>query len=122
MKTSLLSIACAFLTVAAVNAQTVEKTTTTTTNSDGSSTSTSTTTTSSGTITEYTPGSTFIVKETTGPVTYRYGNSVTYVTKKGKVLTDDDVKLRIKVGKPVHVHYTRDGDARVISRVEVDDD
>ncbi len=121
MKTSLLSVACAFLTVAAVNAQSVEKTTTTTTASDGSST-TQSTTTSSGTITEYTPGSTFIVKETSGPVTYRYGGNVTYVTRKGKVLTDDDVKLRVKVGKPVHVHYTRDGEARVISKVEVDDD
>jgi len=122
MKTSILSIACAVLTAAAVNAQTTEKSTTTTTTADGASASTTTTTTSSGTITEYTPGSTFIVKETTGPVTYRYGGAVTYVTKKGKVLTDEDVKLRVKVGKPVHVHYTRDGDARVISRVEVDDD
>ena len=33
-----------------------------------------------------------------------------------------DVKARIKVGTPVSVHYATEGDARVISRVEVDDD
>jgi len=80
------------------------------------------TTTSSGTLTEYTPGSTFIMKEASGPVTYAYGPSVTYVTKSGKVLTDDDVKTRIKVGSPVHVTYRTEGDRRLISRVEVDDD
>src|SRR5213082_344953 len=83
---------------------------------------TTTTTTGAGTITEYAPGKTFIVKETSGPVTYRYGEKVTYVTKSGKTLTDEDVRTRIKVGVPVHVHYTRDGDARVISRVELDED
>src|SRR4051812_40842129 len=35
--------------------------------------STTTTTTSTGTIEEYTPGTTFVVKETAGPVKYRYG-------------------------------------------------
>lgn len=89
-------------------------------------TSTTTTTTSStvgtGTITEYSPGQTFIVKETSGPVTYRYGKKVTYVTKKGKTLTDDEVRTRIKVGAPVSVQYATEGDARVISRVEIDDD
>ncbi len=90
-----------------------EKTTTTTTTS---------TTTSTGTITEYAPGKTFIVKETSGPVTYHYGEKVTYVTKKGKTLSDDEVRTRIKVGAPVSVHYTTKGNDRVISRVEIDDD
>ena len=85
-------------------------------------TSTTTTTTSTGTISEYTPGTTFVVKETSGPVTYKYGKSVTYVTKKGKTLSEADVKTRIKVGVPVSVHYSTEGDSRVISRVEVDDD
>jgi hypothetical protein len=85
-------------------------------------TSTTTTTTSTGTIEEYAPGSTFVVKETTGPVKYRYGKKVTYVTKSGKVLTDADVKTRIKVGSPVRVSYDADGDARVINRIEIDDD
>lgn len=82
---------------------------------------TTTTTTSTGTISEYSPGSTFIVKETSGPVTYRYGKTVTYVTKSGKKLSDDEVRTRIKIGAPVSVHYIKEGDARVISRVEIDD-
>lgn len=84
-------------------------------------TSTTTTTTSTGTVSEYTPGSTFIVKETSGPVTYKYGKKVTYVTKSGKTLTDDEVKTKIKVGVPVSVHYATEGDARVVNKVEIDD-
>ena len=85
-------------------------------------TTTTKTTTGNGTITEYSPGKTFIVKETDGPMTYHYGKTVTYVTKKGTALTEDQVRTRIKVGIPVSVHYITDGDHRVISRVEVDDD
>lgn len=84
-------------------------------------TTTTTTTTGMGTITEYSPGETFVVKESSGPVTYSYGDSVTYVTKSGKTLTDADVKTRIKVGTPVSVGYTTVGEKRVISRVEIDD-
>lgn len=81
-----------------------------------------TTTTSSGTLTEYTPGSAFVVKESSGPVTYRYGEHVTYVTKSGKTLGDDEVRTRIKAGIPVSVSYSTEGNDRVINRVEVDDD
>jgi hypothetical protein len=91
----------------------VEKTTTTTTTK---------TTTGTGTITAYTPGTTFIMKETSGPVKYRYGEKVVYVTRKGKTLTNDEVRTRIKIGAPVSVQYTTVGEDRVISRVEVDDD
>jgi hypothetical protein len=83
---------------------------------------TTSTTTSTGTVSEYAPGETFVVKESSGPVKYRYGKSVTYVTKKGKTLSDDEVRTRIKVGAPVHVHYGTEGTDRVISKVEVDDD
>lgn len=79
------------------------------------------TTTSSGTITEYAPGSTFVMTESAGPVTYSYGPSVTYVTKSGKVLTDEDVKTRIKVGAPVSVTYRTEGERRLIDRIEIDD-
>ena len=85
-------------------------------------TTTTKTTTTTGTITEYAPGKTFIVKETTGPVTYRYGTKVVYVTRKGTPLTEEQVRTRIKVGIPVSVHYITEGDHRFISRVEVDDD
>ena len=94
---------------AAIAADTVETTTTKTT-------------TTTGTIHEYAPGKTFIVKETSGPVKYNYGPKVVYVTKKGTVLTEDQVRTRIKVGIPVSVHYLTNGDHRVISRIEVDDE
>jgi hypothetical protein len=105
MKKVLLSLACAVVAGTAFAAEVVS----------------TTTTTSTGTISEYTPGSTFVVKESSGPVTYSYGEKVTYVTKSGKVLTDADVKTRIKVGAPVSVHYSKDGDKRVINKVEIDD-
>jgi hypothetical protein len=89
---------------------------------DVAETTTTTTTTGDGTISEYAPGKTFIVKEKSGPMTYRYGKSVTYVTRGGKTLSDEDIKTHIKVGVPVKVHYDMDGDSRVISRVEVDED
>ena len=85
-------------------------------------TTTTKTTIGDGTVGGYSPGRTLIVKEKTGPVTYRYGKSVTYVTRGGKSLTDDDMKTRIKVGTPVKVHYDMEGQDRVISRVEVEED
>jgi hypothetical protein len=109
MKRILLPLALGIVSTLAFAA---EETTTTTTK----------TTTSTGTITEYAPGSTFIVKETSGPVKYRYGKKVVYVTKSGKTLTDADVRTRIKVGIPVSVQYTTEGEDRVISRVELDED
>jgi hypothetical protein len=109
MKKTILSLACAFVATSVFAADVVtEKTTTTTT-------------TSTGTLEEYTPGTTFVVKETSGPVKYRYGKKVTYVTKSGKVLTDADVKTRIKVGSPVSVGYATEGDVRIVNRVEIDD-
>jgi Tfp pilus assembly protein PilX len=80
------------------------------------------TTTATGTITEYSPGSTFVVKETSGPVSYRYGEKVTYVTRSGKTLTDDEVRARVKVGTPVNVWFSKEGNDRIINRVEIDDD
>ena len=107
MTKTLLSLACALVTTVAV-AQT--------------SVTTTKTTTSTGTIHEYTPGTSFVVKESSGPVKYRYGKKVTYVTKGGKTLSDDEVRTRIKVGSPVSVHYSTEGEDRVIDRVEIDDD
>jgi len=118
MKTSLLALVLSS-GLAIAQTTTTEKSTTTT-GAGGTSTSTSVTT-STGTIHEYTPGSTFIVKETSGPVNYRYGTSVTYVTKSGKTLTEEQVKTRIKVGVPVSVYYASEGDARVVNKIEIDD-
>lgn len=122
MKTKLFSIAFAILAASAVQAaDTTTTTKTTETKEDGSTKTTVKTTTSTGTITEYVPGTTFVVKETSGPVVYHYGKTVTYVTKSGKALTDADVKTRIKVGIPVSVHYGTEGENRVITSVVIDD-
>jgi hypothetical protein len=87
-----------------------------------SSTTTTTTTTDGGTITEFTPGSVLTLKETSGPRHYRFGKTVTYVTKSGKTLDEATVKSRIKVGVPVHVHYTGEGDNMLVDRVVLDED
>src|SRR5438552_1210931 len=85
-------------------------------------TSTTTTTDGGGTITEFSPGSRIVLKETSGPRNYKFGKSVTYVTKSGKTLSEDEVRTRIKVGSPVHVHYAKDGEDMLVDRVTVDED
>ena len=86
-------------------------------------TSTTTTTTEgTGTITEFTPGSAIVLKESSGPRHYRFGKTVTYVTRSGKVLDEDIVRTRVKVGVPVRVHYTGSGDALMVDRVILDED
>ena len=85
-------------------------------------TTTTSTTDASGTITEYSPGSTIVLKETSGPRHYRFGKTVTYVTRSGKVLDPEVVRTRVKVGVPVRVHYTGTGDAMMVDRVILDED
>ncbi len=110
MKKTLLSIALAAVAPIAF-AQTSTESTTTTTTTEGA-----------GTITEYSPGSTIVLKESAGPKSYRMGKTVTYVTKSGKVLDPDVVKTKIKIGVPVHVHYAGEGDSVMVDRVIVDED
>jgi hypothetical protein len=109
MKKMLLSIALAFVATFAW-AQVSETTTTTTTTTGG------------GTITEYTPGSVIVLKETTGPVRYGFGKTVTYVTRSGRVLDEATVRTRIKVGVPVRVHYTGTAPDMLVDRVILEED
>jgi hypothetical protein len=109
MKKMLLSIALAVVAPFAWGQ--VSETTTTTTTTEGT-----------GTITEYTPGSAIVLRETSGPVSYRFGKTVTYVTRSGKVLDEDTVRTRVRVGIPVRVHFVGTGDARMVDRVIVDED
>ena len=88
-----------------------------------SQTTTSTTTTEgAGTITEFSPGSSIVLKETSGPRSYHFGKKVTYVTRSGKELDEDTVRTRVKVGVPVHVHYAGEGDNLSVDRVILDED
>jgi len=109
MKKMLLSIALAF--VAPFAWAQVSQTTTTTTTTEGT-----------GTITEFSPGSTIVLRESSGPRHYRFGKTVTYVTRSGKVLDEDTVTTKIKVGVPVRVHYMGTGDNVMVDRVILDED
>src|SRR5215467_677493 len=108
MKKILLSIALAVVTPVAW-AQVSQTTTTTTT--DGSDV-----------ITEDTPGSVTVLRESSERRTYRFGKTVTYVTRSGKVLDADVVRTRVKVGVPVRVHFVGTGDNMVVDRVILDED
>ena len=110
MKKQLLTVGLALAAPFAF-AQTSSTTTTTTTTTEGT-----------GTITTYSPGQTIVLKETAGPRTYRFGKTVTYVTRSGRTLDEDAVKTRIKVGVPVRVHYVGEGDAMMVDRVTLDED
>jgi hypothetical protein len=109
MKKMLLSIAVAVVAPFAWGQ--VSQTTTTTTTTEGT-----------GTITEYTPGSAIVLRETSGPVRYRFGDTVTYVTRSGRVLDENTVKTRVRIGIPVRVHYVGTGEERMVDRVIVDED
>jgi len=85
-------------------------------------TQTTSTTDAAGTITEYTPGSAIVLRESSGPVSYRFGKTVTYVTRSGRVLDTATVKSKIRVGVPVRVHYAGTGTNMVVDRVVLEED
>jgi len=85
-------------------------------------TTAATATEDTGTITQYTPGSAIVLKETSGPVHYRFGKTVTYVSRSGKVLDEKTVRTKIKVGVPVRVHYAGTGQNKVVDRVILEHD
>ena len=85
-------------------------------------TTTTATTEDTGTITQYTPGSAIVLKETNGAVHYRFGKTVTYVSRSGKVLDEKTVRTKIKVGVPVRVHYAGTGQNKVVDRVILEHD
>ena len=85
-------------------------------------TTTTAATEDTGTITQYTPGSAIVLKEASGPVHYRFGKTVTYVSRSGKVLDEKTVRTKIKVGVPVRVHYAGTGQNKVVDRVILEKD
>jgi hypothetical protein len=109
MKKTLLSMALAVVAPFAWGQ--VSETTTTTTTTEGN-----------GTITEYTPGSAIVLRESSGPRRYRFGKTVTYVTRSGRTLDEETVRTRVKVGVPVRVHYVGTGDNIMVDRVILDED
>ena len=63
-----------------------------------------------------------MLSESSGSRTYRFGKTVTYVTRSGKVLDADVVRTRVKVGMPVRVHFVGTGDNMMVDRVILDED
>lgn len=117
MKTILGFICATALFVAGAHAQTSTSNTTTTT-AGGTTESTTTTTENSGTITEYTPGSSIVLSTGSGePVHYKFSKTVTYVTPDGKVIEASKVKKSSKV----RVHYLKEGDDMLVDKVIVSD-
>lgn len=74
-------------------------------------------TSATGVMDVYEPGTRFVVRESTGPVTYSYGPQTVYATPGGVVLTAEQVRTRMRAGLPVRVEYLPQGDTRVIQRV-----
>src|SRR5215472_9669451 len=72
--------------------------------------------------TDGSPGSVIVLSESSGPRTYRFGKTVTYVTRSGKMLDADVVRARVKVGVPVRIHFVGTGDNMMVDRVILDED
>jgi hypothetical protein len=82
---------------------------------------TTTVTEGAGTITEYAPGQTIVLKESRGPAHYRVSEKTTYVTRSGQVISGEELRTRVKVGTPVRLHYARKGADMIVDRVVVDE-
>jgi hypothetical protein len=106
MKTILLAAAFALIGALPLAAQTLVKTTTTA---------------SRGTVSTFEPGTSIVLTEPTGPVTYNYGPNVVYRTSSGVAIPEAEVRTRIVAGAPVRVHYVTEGDRRVVKRVVLRD-
>jgi hypothetical protein len=116
MKLLLSLVSATALLIAVANAQT--SSTTTTTSAGGTTDTTTTTTESTGTITEFTPGSSIVLSTGTGePVHYKFSKNVTYVTPDGKVIEASKVRKNAKV----RVHYMKEGSDMLVDRVIVSD-
>jgi hypothetical protein len=78
--------------------------------------STSTTTTTTGTVSEFSPQAIVVRTESTPePVRYSFSKSVTYVDETGAPVSREIIKS----GIPVTVHYVKEGDRMLASRVVV---
>ncbi|MFL6514344.1 MAG: hypothetical protein ACJ8M1_04915 [Chthoniobacterales bacterium] len=116
----LLSLVSATALLATVAYGQTSSTTTTTSGgtTDASQSTTTTTTESSGTVTDFSPGSSIVLSTGTGePTHYRFSKSVTYVTPEGKVIEASKVRKNSKV----RVHYIKEGGDMVVDKVIVSD-
>ena len=99
--------------------QTSSSSTTVATGSTGATETTTTTTESLGTVTDFTPGQTIVLKTEAGePAHYKFSKTVTYQTADGRVIEPS------KIGKDskVRVHYLKSGDDMLVDKVIVTQD
>ena len=69
-----------------------------------------------GTITEFTPGSTIVLNTgATEPVHYKLGKTVVYVNAKGKEIT----AAKMRKDRKVRVHYVKDGNDMVVDKITI---
>lgn len=96
--------------------QTSSSSTTTATGTSGATETTTTTTESTGTITDFTPGQTMVLRTEAGePTSYKFSKTVTYVTPDGRVIDASKVRKDSKV----RVHYIKQGDDMMVDKVIV---
>jgi len=112
---SIVSVAFATTLMGSVAfAQTHTSSTKVATQPNGMTETTTTTTESFGTVTEFTPGDSLILKtEASEPMHYKFGKTVTFVNTHGKVIEPSKIRKDSKV----HVHYVRQGDDMVVDKV-----
>ena len=100
-------------------AQTSTSSNTVATQPNGVTATNTTTTESFGTVTEFTPGDSLILKtEASEPMHYKFGKTVTFVNAHGKVIEPSKIRKDSKV----HVHYVRQGDDMVVDKVTLNPD
>ena len=81
---------------------------------NGVTKTTTTTTESFGTVTEFTPGDSLILKtEATEPMHYTFTKNVEYVNAHGKVIEASKIRTNSKV----RVHFVKQGDEMVVNKV-----
>ena len=89
-----------------------------TTVATGSTGATETTTESLGTVTDFTPGQTIVLKTEAGePAHYKFSKTVTYQTADGRVIEPSQIRKDSKV----RVHYLKSGDDMLVDKVIVTD-
>jgi endonuclease YncB( thermonuclease family) len=99
--------------------QTSSSPTTAATGSTGTTETTTTTTENFGTVTDFTPGQTIVLKTEAGePAHYKFSKTVTYQTADGRVIEASKIKKDSKV----RVHYVKDGDDLLVDKVIVTKD
>ena len=112
---SIVSVAFATALMGSVAfAQTHTSSTKVITQPNGMTETTTTTTENFGTVTEFTPGDSLILKtEASEPVHYKFGKTVEYVNARGKVIEASKIRKDSKV----RVHYVKQGDDMLVDKI-----